>query len=270
MNRENNKRKAIDGVEGDDVTKRLKLDALFDDLSISDTTHSFIHRKDKSSTKTQVNYIINPNIKSVPYGGIAKKSVNSQQQGAGSTSSHNLDTFLSERLNEHLREMISSQMSLIPWYDYRFLIVYRFHRWVIRLFNRFVKGYNRRTQQTIPRFKSFDSILNLVNNNSITLAQLFDIVLQENQIELVRLRNKFEKLQLRRESKKRQEEINIEKDIRYNYWDNLKLDHSNDYEMVDTANNGDRKLFELDSSYESDVDMASEESSSEPSKFYGL
>ncbi|EGW34413.1 uncharacterized protein SPAPADRAFT_133905 [Spathaspora passalidarum NRRL Y-27907] len=257
MNRSNYKRKSTEAEleEEGDLTKRTRLDSLFDELSISD----------EGSSNSTRSYVINPGVKGVPYGGIAKKPANGQQTGS---SIHNLDTFLSERLNEHLRVMISSQLAVIAWYDYRFLIVYQFHKWVVRMFNKFVKEYNQRNGTRVARFKNFESILKLVHDNVLTLPQVFDIVLQENRLELMRLRAKLDKFQLRRESREREEEVDATKEVKYNYWDNLKFDSNNDFEMADISDSSDRKLFELDPAYETDIDMASE-GSSDSIKFNG-
>lgn len=244
----NTKRKyrEVHSDEDDDSTdssgKRVKLDSMFLSLSLGEDNDD---STDRGAGKKNLNYEINPTI-TAKYGGIQKRSSTPHI----SSRTFLINSFLNEKLNEHLNELFIQSLGLISWYDYRFLIVYWYQKWFVKLFNRFVKKYNQRNGTSIERFKTYDKILQLVRDGLLSNIDLFNIIRQENHLEIQRLQVKQEKRQRRKDSEKWKLEQEVYKDLQYTYWDTLKIDP--DFEMT---NMSPPKVVELEDDYDSDVDM---------------
>lgn len=107
-----------------------------------------------------------------------------------------------------------ARFALIKYYDWRFLVVYYFQRWVLRLFNRFWRRYNRSIGRKLLKvFRSYHQVMEVLNlTKSLTLQHFASILDQEN---------RFEQQQLVRRSKARadREDASLLKDVAYNYWD---------------------------------------------------
>ena len=206
--------------------KRVKLDSLLKNLSL----------KDQENEKR---YIINPKI---TYENIFSKSGSRYSSFTESQLASNLN----EKLTRSFKNVLESGLRLIPWYNSKFLIMYRYQKWFIKLFNRFIKKYNERNRVSISTFHSFADIVKLVRDKLITLEDLANIINQENQLEMKRLELKQEMRRL----EKRFEEVTAEQDayqdLKYNYWDNLKFDK--DLDMLDVSDDepDNLKFEELD------------------------
>ncbi|KAG7662794.1 uncharacterized protein J8A68_003648 [[Candida] subhashii] len=232
--------------EDDEVTdssgKKIKLDSIFQNLSISESKSSKQPEEKKNTC-----FVINPGI-TTKYGGIHKRV----PSGSTIPRSLSINSFLNERLNEHLNELLIKSLSLVHWYDYRFLVIYWYQKWFIKLFNRFVRKYNERNGTSIPRFKTYDKILQLVNDNMLSSVDLFNIISQENELEIHRLRVKQEKRELRKGAEDSKSEQEIYGNIKYDYWDTIHFDP--DLEMLDRPA-PTPKVVELKEDHESDLAM---------------
>lgn len=272
------------------TNKKLKLDSLFEGLSLKDdkskvspsivrstsqevkgnpvleplvdevpfvkdkkpSTNTFVEIKTKKINGIEVN----PNIN------VGKYSVFKTSSSSSTTSpstSANIDAYVSEKLMEHFQNVINSSNKVIKWYQPYIVLAYDFQKWALRLFNRFLKKYNTRVRQENPEagpenyykpFKFFFKITNLINNpdTNFTFQDLMNILLQESEIEILRVRR-------RREDKlKMSSEIDLElRDIKYNYWDRVP-DLSKDLEMSDDINDRFVDLGDVDSN-DMDYDM---------------
>lgn len=120
-----------------------------------------------------------------------------------------------------------ARMALIKYYDWRFLVVFCFQRWVLRLFNRFWRRYNlAHDRKTFKTFRFYHQIIEVLQHTrTVTLGHLAAILDQENRLE---------QSQLRRKTKAREdkEEAMLLKDTGYNYWDTFE-DFDADEEMME-------------------------------------
>ncbi|RCK62429.1 hypothetical protein Cantr_08955 [Candida viswanathii] len=158
---------------------------------------------------------------------------NTTVKGYDSYTGSNLTSKLNGIIADHFQKVLHSGLQVIRWYDYRFVVIYRYKRWFVKLWNRFVKKYNQKNKVYIRAFGSMEQILKLIQDNLITWKDLTNIITQENELEIKRLELKEEIRNL----DKRFEEISAEndalKDIHYNYWDNLNFDK--DLDMLDVS-----------------------------------
>ncbi|CAI5755571.1 unnamed protein product [Candida verbasci] len=152
-------------------SKKVKLDNLFNDLSLND----------------KPKFTINSKLK----GKITKKSYTTSQ----------LDNYINDKIISHLEDVIKSSLKLIKYYNYKWLVYLIYQKWLIKMFNRFVKKYNE-YNNTSYKFKTIDEIMRSMNYHEI-----MKIVFQENELEKKRI-----------EMKLNLKEMNFFKDIKYNYW----------------------------------------------------
>lgn len=254
--------------------KRIKLDNLLQELSLDDddidvkskkATHSFIESK-ASKLSQQTDYVVNPSINLKSYS-VFKKSSSPQP----TINSPNINSYVMEKLVQHFHTLYNSKSALIQWYKPHLILSYHFENWVIRLFNRFIRKYNKRSNGIpIKKFKFYSKIMNLINLKEIsfTYNDLLLILEQENKLEELKL-NRKGKI---RDYNKEKDSYTDEKDdktfenIKYNYWDTLR-GVNKDFEMIDelSKDNSDTdspKVYEVvepTQSYQnledSDIDM---------------
>jgi hypothetical protein len=172
--------------------KRRKLDSLFEKLNLHTPS-----------------YIVNAPI---------------QDFGIGGDDSENWNFYISQRLNVEYNEQLCSQYAVIKWYDYRYLVIYRFQRWVLSMFNRFIRQYNKKNSTKIAPVLSYDKMFMLIDGQ-LTQEQVLNIILEENRLLLHKLTLKF----LKAQDKKKQDQIELLESIKYDYWDTLRIDE--DFEM---------------------------------------
>ncbi|CAK9436447.1 uncharacterized protein LODBEIA_P10050 [Lodderomyces beijingensis] len=253
--------------------KRIKLDSLLEDLHLNDDkpTHSFIDKKDKGKRDS---YII-PHVKS-PFGlgsggsggGIFKKP-NAPQ----SYTLSQLDNYINGRIVDHFQNIITSNMKMITWYNFKFLIVYVYRRWFVKLFNRFLRKYNTKNQSKIHPFNTYEKVLQLIPEGHLTWNDLKKIIAEENRLEIKRLQLKQEVRESQKESDSIKREAEEYKGLGYNYWDNLKLDGDLDMldDDADEANEPVKKIVELkhDDPDDRDVQMNDESGSGYVEANYG-
>ena len=225
--------------------KRIKLDKLFEDLQLDE------EKVDDRAVDNDTDSFILPQFKS-PFGGGVFKSKTSPR----TYTSSQIDSYINEKILNHFHNIITSGLKVIPWYNYRFLVLYRLQRWFIKLFNRFIKKYNSKSNTSIKPFKSHEQILQLVRDGLLSWNELGSIIAEENKLEIKRLLIKEEKRQARRDDKRIQEETEAYKDLGYNYWDNLDFDR--DLDMLDEDVDGS-KFALLPADIQDDVAMAEEE-----------
>lgn len=237
--------------------KRIKLDNLLQELSLDDddidvkskkATHSFIESK-ASKLSQQTDYVVNPSINLKSYSVFKKSS-----SPPPTINSPNINSYVMEKLVQHFHTLYNSKSALIQWYKPHLILSYHFENWVIRLFNRFIRKYNKRSNGTpIKKFKFYSKIMNLINLKEIsfTYNDLLLILEQENKLEELKL-NRKRKI---RDYNKEKDSYTDEKDdktfenIKYNYWDTLR-GVNKDLEMMDVLSKDDSdtdspKVYEI-------------------------
>lgn len=254
--------------------KRIKLDNLLQELSLDDddidvkskkATHSFIESK-ASKLSQQTDYVVNPSINLKSYSVFKKSS-----SPPPTINSPNINSYVMEKLVQHFHTLYNSKSALIQWYKPHLILSYHFENWVIRLFNRFIRKYNKRSNGIpIKKFKFYSKIMNLINLKEIsfTYNDLLLILEQENKLEELKL-NRKGKI---RDYNKEKDSYTDEKDdktfenIKYNYWDTLR-GVNKDLEMIDVLSKDDSdtdspKVYEIVESMQSyqnledsDIDM---------------
>ncbi|CUM65952.1 uncharacterized protein PRCAT00003605001 [Priceomyces carsonii] len=197
--------------------KKIKLDYLLDNLKLCDD-----NEENNTSASDQLNvYDINPNIKSYS---VIKTTDDS------STSLPNITSYIALKLVSHYENTIKSNLSLIPWYNYKFLVAYKFQRWLLRMFNKFLRKYCKRNHSKYKPLRLFDKMMNLISQNKLSFQDLLKIAIKENDIELRNLRHKYELKEVSEEDI--EDESGTLANVKYNYWDNLKFDKELD--MLDS------------------------------------
>ncbi|KAI5948766.1 hypothetical protein KGF57_005164 [Candida theae] len=221
-----NRKHALDYDSDDDYNptesrtgKRMKLDQLFGNLKLTDEKVG----AGASDNDNENEYIL-PQIKS-DSGGIFKS------KPTRTYTSSQLDSYINEKITQHFQDIITEGLKVLPWYNYRFLVLYRLQRWFVKLFNRFIRKYNAKNNTSIRSFKDHNQILQVVRDGLLSWQELGNIINEENKLEMKRLSLKEEKRQAKRDNKKIEEETEAYKDLGYNYWDNLNFDR--DLDMLD-------------------------------------
>lgn len=201
--------------------KRVKL--LMDDLSI----------EDKRPLKAR-RYVINPELH-------LNDNPSTPLNTTSTYTSSNLTSKLNHILADHFQNLLHSGLQVIRWYDYRVVVIYRYRKWFVKLWNRFLKKYNERNKVYIRAFTSMEQILKLIQDNLITWNDINNIISQENELEMKRLELKHELRNLNKRFQEIDDENDAFKNIGYNYWDNLNfdkdldiLDVSDDDELLDS------------------------------------
>lgn len=204
--------------------KRVKLQ--MNDLSI----------EDKRPVKTR-RYEINPKLhlfdNSTRSSSSSSSSSSVPLKNTSSYTSSNLTSKLNGILADHFQQVLHSGLKVIRWYNYRFVVIYRYKRWFVKLWNRFVKKYNEKNKVYIRPFASMEQILKLIQDNLISWNDLSNIIAQENELEIKRLALKEEIRNLNKKFEQINDENEALKDIHYNYWDNLNFDK--DLDMLDVS-----------------------------------
>lgn len=145
-----------------------------------------------------------------------------------------LESYISSKMMDEYYSQYDQKMAMWRCFQPKSLVLYHFRSWVRRLVNSFVRVYNERTQSRMKLFKSYLSVLLMVQNPNVqfTMDDLWHILLQQNLIEQ-------EKLALKRDKRindKRLEEIYDEQKLgeecNYQYWTRFSNLHK-DLEMED-------------------------------------
>lgn len=221
--------------------KRMKLDNLLLELSLNDegrnqknrrTTHAFI--EDKVTKKSQeTDYVVNPSISLKPYS-IFKKS----SSPTTPTTYPSVNSYVVEKLVQHFHTIYNSKSALILWYNPHFLLIYHFEVWVLRLFNRFIRKYNKRSEsKPIGKFKFYSKIMNLVHLDHVQFSydDLLHILDQETKLEAIHLKEKSDARKNDTKSKLSKSSTKDDKhfeNIKYDYWDTLR-DTNSEVDMAD-------------------------------------
>lgn len=214
------------------------------------STHSFIRRKSSPKPPNDSpSYSVNPSLKLNKYS-VFKPSSSSTP----GSSSNSIDSYITDRLMEHFQNIIQLGNTLIHWYRPFSLIVYRFQKWTLRLFNRFLRKYNALQNNNnigykkFRPFKFYYKIMNLINSKEInfTYQDLINILDQETKLELEIIKKKrISREESNKNSDNEYSDINIQ-ELKYNYWDRLP-GLNKDLEMSESSMADDEnvKLFEL-------------------------
>lgn len=218
--------------------KRIKLDYLLLELSLDEdatdiesrnTTHPFIESKSLRLSQ-QSDYVVNPSINLKTYSVFKKSS-----SPTATISSPN--SYVMEKLVQHFHTVYNSKSALIKWYKPHFVLSYHFENWVLRLFNTFIRKYNKRSNgNPIKQFNFYSKIMNLISLKDVhfTYKDLLSILEQENKLEILKLNRKR-----RNRHYKKQDDTSIDgtddknfENLKYNYWDTLR-EVNKDFEMID-------------------------------------
>lgn len=181
--------------------KRIRLDTLLKNLSLDDH---------KIAVPKGARFRVNPLLGSTDPDDSKKKRTR-------------IDEIINERIIDEYNTKMLEGLVLIKWEQPLFVIMKHFHLWVKRLFNNFVKEYNRSNpgRKPVPRFRDYRKIIALVSDPSVLLTwtDLWNIIKRQNASERRNLEFKKDK---RLDSSKLQEirdEEDIAKDCKYTYWD---------------------------------------------------
>ncbi|KAK6460575.1 hypothetical protein DFJ63DRAFT_315241 [Scheffersomyces coipomensis] len=242
--------------------KRIKLDNLLNDLHLSEEnvvppTTARISIKgsdipqliydtdsdnDNSDDGSNRKYVINKNIQSFQF--IKELSENNGTK----TNMNDLNQYFSNKLLDDYQQYIESNLKVIKWYNYRFLIVIKFQHWCLRLFNRFIRKFNNENHLKIPKFNHYDKIMKLIQEQKLAVNDYLTILNNENNIDMAKLHQKQQQRTLKRKSRVLSHHHHHDlddnedlKDIRYNYWDTLKFDIDVD---LDTENDMEQEIDE--------------------------
>lgn len=153
-----------------------------------------------------------------------------------------LDKFMSERIIQEFTEKLKRDQAVGFWTPPLAIVAFHFERWVRRLFNSFVRGYNlgRPDKKPVRPFRDYFKILELVGNPQIqfTMQDLWNILRKENALEQKRIRK-------RRRRSVDEDEVNLS-EVKYAYWDRF-AQISEDLEMEDVG----EEMVELEMEVES-------------------
>mmetsp|Transcript_1462 Transcript_1462/g.1458 ORF Transcript_1462/g.1458 Transcript_1462/m.1458 type:complete len:237 (+) Transcript_1462:202-912(+) len=206
--------------------------------------HPFIENK-SSKLSQNPDFVVNPSLNLKSYSVFKKSS-----SPPTTINSPNINSYVMERLAQHFHTVYNSKSALIQWYKPHFVLSYHFERWVIRLFNRFIRKYNKRSNGAkIKQITFYSKIMNLINLKDInfTFNDLLHILEQENKLEALRL-NKKRKNREEKELPIDETDDKIFENIKYNYWDTLR-EVNKDFEMIDELpldNSADNpKVYEI-------------------------
>lgn len=246
--------------------KRIKLDSLFNNLKIGDDDVKDEQNVDlngipasamkdmDSDNDTDLEegflvnnskFVINPKLKNHM---IFKKSPSPKKN----VQSLDINSYISNKIISHFNILAHSNLAVIKAYNPKFLLIYRFQKWMIKLFNRFISKYNKHNFVKIQRVKSYDKIISLIRQNNISFQQLVEVIIQENHLSLLQLKQRQEQSKA---DAAREFDVNVYNGISYKYWDNLKFD--NDIEMSDLSPQKVEEIHE-DENLESDQDIEME------------
>ncbi|CAN3373340.1 hypothetical protein DIURU_001285 [Diutina rugosa] len=115
------------------------------------------------------------------------------------------DNYIQNRINKEYTEEIEKSYQLIKWFNPRVLLIYRWQMWMVRLFNRFIQKFNEKNGTRLPRIKRYDKIIRLVANGQLTRDELVNIIAQETNLELIDIRRRRLRRQRKDEKAKIQE-----------------------------------------------------------------
>lgn len=240
-----------------DFDKRLKLTSESEDVEdATPGTQEGPRRQNESNTK----YSLNPSLKlkySITKPNIYRESNSGSNIGSlgSSLSGPEVSDFIANKLYLHFYTVYISKAALIKWYNSRWMIVYHFQKWALRLFNRFYRKYIKKIggSQKIKVFSDFNSILDMISSTHINFqwSDLIRILTEENHLENVRLRRRARARDDRKQLQSNQADEIVE-DHSYNYWDRLKGIEKDvnmfDVEMLQESdtNNKFEELLDLD------------------------
>ncbi|ABN65306.2 predicted protein [Scheffersomyces stipitis CBS 6054] len=207
--------------ESDDIYsyssgKRIRLDNLFDGLSLGGDRSS-----PEQENSIREDFVINPNVETYS---VYKKKISKPRSNTSSGITSDFSSYLAEKLVDHFNEEMLRNLQVIPWYDYRFLVIYRFERWAVRLFNRFLREFNKRNNLRIGPMRNYDKILKLVEEQKITANDLFNILDQMCHAEMAQIEKRKWYRSQKQDESHFVDEAEILKDTRYDYWDTLNID----------------------------------------------
>lgn len=177
--------------EDEPRAKRTKLDNLFGNLRLDDR-----------------DFKINPQV--------SNYSIFKKPQ-APTNGVHNLNSYIVDKLVSHFNQTTIAKFQLLKGYNPKALVAYRFQKWSVKMFNRFIRKYNQRNKATVLTVRSYERMLQLAEENGVSGDELLNIILQENEVELSRLKNIKETEEVQR--------------MGYNYWDTIHFDKDTEMSM---------------------------------------
>lgn len=165
----------------------------------------------KAAAKTQVDYDVNPLLD------FSDDRKRKKRPG--------IDSVISEKIRLEYKDQVLRGLTMIRYMPPITIIILHFHAWVKRLFNNFIRKYNRTHagQRQVGFFRSFYKIMAMVEDPRIglTYANLYDIVIRESEMETRMLvLKKSNKLDSKKIQEIRDEE-SLARECNYKYWDRM-------------------------------------------------
>lgn len=147
-----------------------------------------------------------------------------------------IDSIISEKIFQSYKDRVLEGLTIIRYMLPIAILILHFHMWVKRLFNNFIRKFNRTNPagKQIGLFRSFYKIMAIVEDPkfNFTYANLYDIVLQENELEARSLIvNRDYQLDSKKIEELRESE-SLAKECNYKYWDRMNQ-FPGDIEMED-------------------------------------
>lgn len=147
-----------------------------------------------------------------------------------------IDSIISEKILLGYKDRVLAGMTLIRYMLPIAIIILHFHSWIKRLFNKFVSKFNRTHggKRQVCTFRSFYKIMAMVEDPKInfTCANLFEVVLKENEIEANVLLMKKNHILNSKKLEEIREGESLARECNYKYWDRMS-EFPGDIEMED-------------------------------------
>lgn len=147
-----------------------------------------------------------------------------------------IDSMISEKIYQSYKNRVLEGLTMIRYMLPITVLILHFHIWVKRLFNNFIRKFNcnHPNGKQVGLFRSYYKIMAIVEDPKInfTYANLYDVVIQENEIEARSLIMKRDhKLDSKKIEELRESETLV-KECNYKYWDRMNQ-FPGDIEMED-------------------------------------
>lgn len=128
-----------------------------------------------------------------------------------------IDKLFAAKLRSHCAALALARLLLLPAYCPTLLVVVRFRKWLVRMFNRFLARYNRSHNMHVPRVSHVSRVVSYISQGHLSLETLNLILLEESRLLL-------EELHVKRVGKAESRVQELERDCwnaRYSYWDTI-------------------------------------------------
>lgn len=145
-----------------------------------------------------------------------------------------IDSIISDKIFQGFKDKVLQGLAVIRYMLPITVLVLHFRLWIKRLFNNFVRKYNRNhpEKRQVSTFRNFYKIMAMVEDPKMnfTYANLFEIVIQENEIEAHSIMLKKSHTLDSKKVEEIRENESLAKECNYKYWDRMS-EFPGDYEM---------------------------------------